>query len=382
MEQGIDLQRTLESYFQWFHKYPELGNHEYKTTARIKELLAQAGVEILESNLATGCIACIRGGTTGPVIALRSDIDALPIVEATNLAYTSKNSGCMHACGHDFHLTALLGAAKLLNARKEQLCGTIKLVFQPSEEVAGGARDVLASGLLDDVQEIYGLHVAAELAPDTVAVCVGADHAAVGIFSIDIKGKGGHAALPHLCIDPITALAQLVTSVQNIVSRSIDPFDQVVISITHVESGSAWNVIPSDAILEGTIRVLSKHALETVTRRMEQVCAGVAQSTDTDISFNLKMTSPATDNHPKLVTFVEQTANELGLRVTPCTPTMTGEDFALYQQRIPGTFWHIGVNSPQPLHHPGFIADTASLSGASKLLAELGEKALLRLIIE
>ncbi|MDR2069067.1 MAG: amidohydrolase, partial [Spirochaetaceae bacterium] len=234
------LQSTLEDYFTWFHRHPELGFEEHKTTARIRELLLQAGVEILDTPLKTGLIARIRGRPGGPVTALRADIDALPIDEATGLDYASEHPGCMHACGHDFHLTALLGAAILLRDEAEALAGTVKLVFQPAEEGAGGAQVVLDTGGLDDAEEIYGLHVTAGLAPGLIALSPGATYAAVGSFRVLVKGQGGHAAEPHHCKDPVVAAAQIINHAQTIISRGMSPFEPAVLSITRVRAGTTW----------------------------------------------------------------------------------------------------------------------------------------------
>jgi amidohydrolase len=375
----MELQQTLEEYFQWFHRHPELGFQETATTAHIREILSSLGVEILDTGLETGLVACIRGSKPGPVIALRSDIDALPITEASGLAYASEHEGRMHACGHDFHLTALLGAAHLLKSQQDKLAGTIKLLFQPSEEMPGGAQRVLDTGVLDDVKEIYGLHVNPFCASGTVAVSAGPTHAAVGVLNIRIAGRGGHAGYPHLSADPIIAQAQLVNAIQPIVSRNTDPFQQAVISITRINGGSAWNVIPSEVLLEGTVRTLKKEVLNLVRERLQALCRGIGESSGTAIELDLRITSPATNNDPLLTDFVIQTARDLGIPVVQDQPSMGGEDFALYQERIPGVFWIIGVGGGQPIHHPGFIADPAPLSRAAELSAALGIKSLQRL---
>ncbi|SHI22253.1 amidohydrolase [Sporobacter termitidis DSM 10068] len=373
------LQELLLTHFQWFHRHPELGNTERQTTARIREILAAAGVEILDTGLSTGLVAIVRG-KGGPVVALRADIDALPVTEASGLDYASENIGCMHACGHDFHLTALLGAALLLQEQKDALDGSVKLIFQPAEELIGGARQVLDSGALDDVREIYGLHVASEVPAGTIAVSAGATHAAVGGFQITVRGKGGHAAAPHECVDPIVAAAQLVGAAQTIVSRNTDPFDKAVLSVTSVHSGNTWNVIPPDARLEGTIRALGTEQYKSIAGRFGQLCRGVALATGTEIDYTWHLGAPATNNDPALTRFAAETAEGLKLTVVPDVPGMGGEDFALYQERIPGVFWRIGVGSPQAVHHPAFVADPAPLHTAATLLAALGKAALKRLV--
>ncbi|MDR0877999.1 MAG: amidohydrolase [Treponema sp.] len=385
------LQKTLEEYFKWFHRHPELGNEEKETTAHIRDILTAAGVEILDTSLKTGLVAQISGTKSDsqsksqngqqktPVVALRCDIDALPIDEASGVAYASENPHCMHACGHDFHITSMLGAALLLTQEKENLTGTIKLLFQPAEEGGGGAKQVLDSGVLDDVEEIYGLHVAADLEKNVIAVRPGATHAAVGSFKIVIRGKGSHAAYPHLSNDPLVASAAIITAAQTIVSRNTSPFEQAVVSITHVEGGSAWNVIPSEVLIEGTFRAFSEEKLNYLSERLAQICEGIGISYGLQVDYAWKRYTIATNNDPALAEFAAQTARDLGLTVIEGEPGMGGEDFALYQQKIKGVFWNIGVASPNGLHHPGFVANLEPLSTAAGLLARLGKGALERL---
>jgi amidohydrolase len=376
----LALQAVLEDYFHWFHRHPERSYQEKETTARIKEILGGMGVEILDTGLVTGAVACIRGGS-GPTVALRCDIDALPLTETSGLSYASEHEGCMHACGHDFHLTAMLGAAHLLRENRDKLNGTVKLIFQPAEELAGGAEQVLATGALEDVREIYGLHVSPELAPATVAVCAGPTNAAAGILRIRITGKGGHAGYPHLCVDPIIAQAQLINALQTLVSRNTDPFSQAVISITRVTAGTTWNIIPPEALLEGTVRTFKEDVLDCLSRRIHEVCRGIGESSGTVIEPDLYFSSAATDNDPLLAEFVADTARERGMTVVKYTPSMGGEDFSLYQKRIPGVFWFIGVGSPHPLHHPQFVADPSGLQPAAELLAALGSRAPMRTMV-
>jgi amidohydrolase len=382
MNAAPQLQSTLEGYFRWFHMHPELSMEERETSQKIREILSDVGVETLELGLETGVLARVCGKARGSkevTIALRADIDALPIKEESGLPYASMNDGKMHACGHDFHTTSLLGAAMLLQERRDALPGTVKLVFQPAEENVGGAQKVIDAGALDDVSEIYGLHVAADLNAGEVEVCAGADHAAVDKFTVRVTGRGGHAAEPHHATDPILALAQFINTAQGVVSRNVDPFDKAVLSITQIHSGATWNVIPDSASAEGTIRTLSQDTREKMLKRLREIGEGVSLSSGAQIKIDVENLSPATDNDPKLATIVADTARELGMAVVPVTPNMGGEDFALYQLRMPGVFFSIGVGSPRSLHNSAFIANPAPLSAASTLMAALAEKALRRL---
>ncbi|MDR0556933.1 MAG: amidohydrolase [Treponema sp.] len=373
---GSALQETLAAHFKWFHSHPELGHHERETTARIRNILMDAGVKILDTGLKTGLVARVGGGEM--VVALRCDIDALPIAEATGLDYASKN-GCMHACGHDFHLTSMLGAAMLLKQRESRLMGAVKLIFQPAEETVNGAISVLASGVLDDVAEIYGLHTAPDMPVSMIGVSPGAVYAAVGSFTIRIHGKGGHAAHPHECRDPIVALSQIIGAAQTIVSRQTSPFDSAVLSFTHVESGNTWNIIPEEAFAEGTIRAFGTDRFNAIMERLARVCKGVEETSGIQIDFQCELNAPAVNNDAELVEFVKRTAQELGFKTVPSSQTMGGEDFAFYLERIRGVFWNIGVASPEPAHNPRFVANPAALDTASALLASIAEKSLKRL---
>jgi amidohydrolase len=373
------LQQKLEEHFRWFHRHPEPSNMEKETTAQIRRILDDAGVEVIDSKLKTGLVARIRGRTPEPVIALRCDIDALPVTEATGLDYASENLGFMHACGHDFHICAMLGAALLLKEEAETLDGTVTLLFQPAEEGGGGALQVLKSGVLDNASEIYGIHAVAELKPGVIGVSPGATYAAVGTFKIVIKGKGAHGAAPHQSRDPITTAAQLVSAAQTIVSRNIAPFDQVVLSFTHIEAGNTWNVIPETALLEGTFRAFGDEKLEAIAHRLEEVSRGIAAATGVGVDFSHRVYTSATNNDPALVELIIKTARAIGLETVPSLPNMGGEDFALYQKKIPGVFWTIGIGSPEGHHHPGFIANPSPLSTAAELFAAIARDSLRRL---
>jgi amidohydrolase len=374
-----DFQEILKQAYRYLHQHPELSFQETETTAWLRARLGSLGIETLDTGLSTGLVAIIRGDQAGKTVALRADIDALPVHEETALPYASAEQGVMHACGHDFHTSALLGAATLLQQNRASLKGSVKLVFQPAEEHSGGAKLVLKTGMLADVSEIYGLHVMPMIPSGTVALRSGANHAAVGWFTIRISGRGGHAALPHTCADPIVALGQLIGALQTVVSRAVDPFENVVVSVTHVSAGSTWNVIPSEAFLEGTFRVFSNELATVVSDRIANICSGVAQSSGTEISLDWKVTTPATNNASDLVSFAAETARSLGLPPTDDLLTMTGEDFAEYQRTIPGVFVHFGIGGDKPLHNPAFLADEAQLSRAARYLASLASKSLERL---
>ncbi|MDR2490193.1 MAG: amidohydrolase [Spirochaetaceae bacterium] len=373
------LAKRLLAEFEWLHSHPELSYAEFETTAHIRAALLEAGIAVLDTPLATGLVAEIHGGRTGATVALRADIDALPINEESGVAYSSIHEGRMHACGHDFHTSGLLGAALLLQERRKNLAGAVRLLFQPAEEVSGGAAGMIAAGGLDGVEEIYGLHVMPNLKSGVVAVTEGATFAATLKFSIRIQGKGGHAAMPELCADPIVAAAALISSAQTIVSRNTGPFESVVVSCTHIEAGTAWNIIPDTAFIEGTIRALGTEKCAAASEKLNAVCRGTEKAFNVTIAYTPENDAPSTNNDAILCDFIRNVAADSGYQVTAFQPTMGGEDFALYQQKVPGVFFCFGVESPYALHHPKFTAKTDNLAAAALLLARIAEQALERL---
>jgi amidohydrolase len=371
------LGEKITPWFEWFHRHPELQNREHETTKRIREILTEHGIEILNTGLETGAIA--RTGSGKPVVALRADIDALPLAEETGLSYASEIPGCMHACGHDFHTAALLGAAVLLGEKREKPAGTVKLIFQPAEESGRGSLKIIGTGELGDVEEIYGLHVSPELPRGQIGASAGATYAAVGSFSIRIRGQGGHAGYPHRSRDPIVVLAHIVTAAQAIVSRGTDPFEPSVLSITRVEAGNTWNVIPGEAIIEGTIRSLAGGKWEAIARQLGEIVKGAELSWGVSAEYQSDLLSPAVNNDGALAGFAAETAREMGLAAGPSIPGMWGEDFALYQERIRGAFLNFGVGGSANVHSPLFAVDPALLAPAAEYLSLLAEKALARL---
>jgi len=378
MTDSKDFDKILKEEFEWLHRHPELALLEIKTTDHIKVFLQNHGIELLDLPLPTGVLAVIRGKNPYPVVALRADIDALPLQEETDLPYKSEHPGQMHACGHDFHTSALLGAAVLLQARKSELEGTVKLLFQPAEETASGAEKVLATGMLDDVDMIFGLHVRADAAPGIIYVMPGPDHAAVDRFLIDIEGTGTHAAHPNLGTDPIVASAALIQGFQTVVSRNVDPVCESVVSITRIESGRTWNIIPADAQLEGTTRTFDEPTRKLVRSRLGKITEGIGTSYGVKTSLQWLTGTPATNNDYDLVEFIRKTAAEMGYQAKTAVASMGGEDFAVFQQKIPGVIWQIGVGSKCFLHHPEFSVDISALPIASRFMAALGEQILIQ----
>lgn len=344
----------------YIHQHPELSGQEYQTTAFLKERLEELGIRILESGLKTGLIAEIGSGQ--PVVALRADIDALPILEQTNLPYKSQNPGVMHACGHDFHQTSLLGAAALLKEKEDQLEGTVRLIFQPAEEISEGASDVLATGLLEDVQGIIGFHNIPQLKAGQLALNAGAMMAGVEKFKVTVTGVSSHAARPDLGVDTVTAVTTMVQNLQLLISRTVSPFETAVLSITHLDVGSTWNVLPKSGYFEGTIRSFNPSVQRELKEHFVSIVRHIAKSLEVDVAFEWGVTPPVTFNDEELTKVVCEASQDLA-EVLPANPSTAGEDFAFYQERIPGVFAFIGSNGEPDapdLHHDHMTIDDAA----------------------
>ena len=344
----------------YLHQHPELSGKEYQTTAFLKDRLEGLGIRVLESGLKTGLIAEIGSGH--PVVALRADIDALPILEQTGLPYQSQNPGVMHACGHDFHQTSLLGAASLLKEKEDQLDGTIRLIFQPAEEISEGATEVLATGLLEDVQGIIGFHNMPQLKAGQLTLNAGAMMAGVEKFKVTVTGVSSHAARPDLGADTVTAVTTMVQNLQLLISRTVSPFETAVLSITHLDVGSTWNVLPKSGYFEGTIRSFNPSLQRELKERFISIVRHTAKSLGVDVTFEWGVTPPVTFNDEELTQVVWEASQDLA-EVLPANPSTAGEDFAFYQERIPGVFAFIGSNGDPDapdLHHDHMTIDDAA----------------------
>ncbi|WP_145335466.1 amidohydrolase [Paenibacillus xylanexedens] len=378
-EQEKEFAAHLTAIRRHLHRNPELSGEEKETTAAIRGWLEEEGVRLAdEYKLRTGLVAEVGQGN-GPVVALRADIDALPIQEETRLEFASQIPGRMHACGHDAHTAILIGAARLLKRRESSLPGKIRLIFQPSEEKATGARQVIQSRALDDVQAIFGLHNKPDLRVGTVGIREGALMAAADGFVVKVQGVGTHAAVPEAGIDPIVVASHIVIALQAIVSRNVGAQESAVLSVTKMNSGTAWNVIPEEAILDGTVRTFDEKVRARIRERFNQVVAGVAAAYGTTATIRWIQGPPAVVNDESLALDAEQVVNELGLNHVRPLPSPAGEDFSFYQKEVPGLFLFLGTSGPHEWHHPGFDVDEQALPIGAHLLAGLAEQALKRL---
>ena len=341
----------------YLHRHPELSGQEYQTTIFLKNYLEDLEIRILDSNLKTGLIAEIGSGQ--PIIALRADIDALPIFEQTNLPYTSQNPGVMHACGHDFHQTSLLGAAELLKAMEEDLQGTIRLIFQPAEETSCGALEVIETGYLADVKAIVGFHNMPQLKANQLALKPGAMMAGVEKFKVEVEGISSHAARPDLGVDTVLALTSMVQALQVLVARTVSPFEANVLSITHIKAGTTWNVLPQNGFFEGTIRSFSPSSQKKLKEDFIKIVENTAENFGARVSITWDQTPPVTYNDPDLTELLFENSKTFA-EVVEARPSTAGEDFAFYQEKIPGVFAFIGSNGADAapdLHHDTMTID-------------------------
>lgn len=371
-----ELETRLISIRRHLHQYPELSTEEFETTKSIQKWLQEEDIEIRQTDLPTGVFADIVGEKPGPIVAIRADIDALPIEELTGLPYTSKVKGKMHACGHDFHTAAAIGAAYLLKESQSELTGTVRLIFQPAEESGGGAKRVIQDGQLDGVNAIIGLHNKPDLPVGTIGLKEGPLMAAVDRFDIVLRGKGSHGALPHTGRDPIAASAQLITTLQNIVSRNISPLQSAVVSVTKIEGGSTWNVIPGEVTLEGTVRTFDSAVREEVKEKLDRIVEHIAAAFSQEATVKWSPGPSALLNDATVTEIARKSAEQQSLKVIYPEPSMAGEDFGYYLQLIPGAFAFFGTSGKEDWHHPAFTVDETAIIKAAYFLSETAKRLL------
>lgn len=374
--QHAPLAQFIQAFRHELHQHPELSNQEFETTKKIRAVLEKEGIRILELPLKTGLVAEVGGLQDGPLVVVRSDIDALPIEEESGVEFSSKNAGVMHACGHDFHSSAALGAAILLKRIEPELKGTVRILFQAAEETGLGAPEVIAVGALDGASAIFGIHNDPTLPVGVIGGKDGALTAGVDRFEIKIAAKGCHAAKPHEGNDPIIILGQLISAVQTIISRTVPSDNNAVVSITQVHSGSTWNVIPDTAYVEGTVRTFSQAARDLIEQRFRQIVAGIASTFGAEIEFIWHAGPPSVVNTPHWVDFALQVADAEGFEARRVDASPIGEDFAFYQQKLPGTFMMVGSGGPYALHHPKFRVDDRALFPTAHYLYQLAKQSL------
>lgn len=379
------LQTLYSDMVKWrrhFHQHPELSFQEYETSKMIAELLQSWGLEVRQSGTGTGIAATLKGALPGKVIALRADIDALPISDEKNCEYASKVPGVMHACGHDAHTAELLAVARYYSLHRDVMVGTRVFLFQPAEELLpGGAADMIQDGALDGVDAIYGVHLWSQIPYGAVMTRAGALMASPDEFELEIIGKGGHGGLPHQSADAIVTGAAVVQALQTIVSRNVNPLDAAVLSVGYFQAGAAKNVIAERCKLGGTIRSLTPDVRKRMRKRLEEIIDHVCKMHGTQ--YNLRFV----EGYPALVNDATEAQRVLSVaarvlpecRTSECEPVMAGEDFAYYLQEKPGCFIFVGAGredgSSPPHHHPLFDIDERSMLVAARLLIAVADDA-------
>jgi N-acetylcysteine deacetylase len=357
--------------------YPEVANTEFKTTAFIRKLVEKQGLRVLPIKMKTGILAELKGNKPGPTIAMRADIDALPITEETNLPFKSKNVGCMHACGHDVHTATGLGVVHVLASMREKLQGTVRFIFQPAEECPpGGARPMIANGALKDVATIFGLHVDPSVPVGQIGLRDGAALAAAIDFDLIVTGVSGHAARPHLCVDALVTGAEIIHSLQTIVSREVDPISPVAITIGQFQAGTARNVIAQTAHIIGTARTLSPEIAKRLPVLIERTASSICAARGAKLEMNLIADYPPMINDAAVNRcFAKGFERLYGNREIITTPqSLGGEDFACYLEKVPGAMMRVGVGNKKigadkPWHHPAFMVDERALTVGTATLA-------------
>ena len=366
------------------HAHPELGFHEVRTAGIVARELTSLGLEVHTGIGRTGVVAILDGSKPGPVVLVRADMDALPIIEETGAPYASLNTGVMHACGHDAHTAILLTVAKILNAHRAELAGTVKLMFQPAEEGMGGAEEMITEGVLEDpkVDVALALHVWNEKPVGWIGIANGPALAGAEIFNLKVLGKGGHGAAPHLAVDPILASAQIITALQGIVSRNVFPLQPAVVSVCTIHAGETFNVIPPTVEMTGTIRTFEPAVRKLVLERFEKTIRSIAEAMGCQVELDVKRLTPATINHSNIASRVQSVARNLlpDAEVDPANfVTMGSEDFAFILEKIQGCFFFIGSANPEKgldasHHHPKFdIDETVLPEGAALMSASIME---------
>ncbi len=371
---AIALRRRL-------HARPELGLELPETQRAVLDALQGLDLELGTGGKTSAVLATLRGGRPGPTLLLRADMDALPLAEETGLAFSSEHPGRMHACGHDAHVAMLASAAKLLAARRHEIAGTLKLLFQPGEEGYAGARVLIEEGLLDAAPRVdaaFAIHVDSSLPSGSVAFRAGSVLASADVLSIDVTGRGGHASMPHLALDPIPAACEIVLALQSLVTRRVDVFDPAVLTIAKLTAGSTSNVIPPAANLLGTIRTVSEKTRRALHEQIGRVARGIASAHGLETQVHVIDGYPVTVNEPGFTGFVRETAARLvgeGRSIEMPTPVMGAEDFAFVLEKVPGSIVFLGARPASgetaPLHSNRMVLDESAFATGIALHAAI-----------
>ncbi|MGB9597251.1 MAG: M20 metallopeptidase family protein [Candidatus Poribacteria bacterium] len=378
IEEAEKIKHKLIDIREHFHKYPELSFQEFRTSQKIAELLKEIGLDEIETGIAkTGVVGVLYGEGKDKTIAIRADIDALPIQETNEVPYKSINDGVMHACGHDVHITTAIGSAMVLSKIKDKLKGNVKFIFQPAEEIFGGAKMMVEQGVLEKspkVDAIIALHVWDGLNLGFIGIRTGAFMASADRLEIVVKGKGGHGAMPNLTNDPIVASAQIINAFQTVVSRSTSPLQPIVLSICKIEGGQAFNIIPTQVKMEGTLRTLDDTVLANAIEKIQLILKGVTESMDVEYEFNYYAGCPVLFNDVNMVELIKKAGSVVvgEENVINVDPTMGGEDFTYFARKVPGVMFCLGVNKgvSSPVHRPTFDVPSEAIGIGVSVLCQ------------
>ncbi len=359
-----------------FHRHPELAFEENRTAGIIAERLTGLGLEVQSGIAQTGVVAMLRGGQPGKTVLVRADIDALPIVEDASYEYVSRNRGAMHACGHDGHIAIGLTVAELLTSQRDQIKGNVKFLFQPAEEIVGGAKPMIDAGVMQGVDAALGLHLGNDSPVGTAGMRVGPSMANVDSIQITVRGRGGHGSQPEKAIDAVMAACQVVTTLQTLVSREISPNQAAVLSFGTINGGFASNIIAPEVILTGTVRSFLPEVRETMIRRIEELAVGLGKALRCEIIFEVVYSCPAVVNDPDMTELVRTSAiSSLGEKDVLNIPQIMGsDDMALFLKEVPGCYFVVGSGRHDgqsfPHHHPGFDIEEDSLVIGTRVMTK------------
>ena len=363
---------------RWFHQHPEIAEKEFETSAKVQEELDKYGISWRHCGLKTGVLATIEGAKPGKTILLRGDMDALPVTEETGAPYASQNPGLMHACGHDCHTATMLTVARILNDHKDELCGTVKVVFQPAEEIGTGAPGMINEGALEGVDSAFAIHIMSMIPSGQVSISCGPQMAGVDKFVINIEGKGGHASSPHECIDPVVCMGSMIGNLQSVVSRQCSPMDSAVLTIGKAESGTLWNIIPSTASLEGTTRYFTRQLYTDFPQMMERVVKYTAETYRCNAELNYIRMIPPTINDVEFAEMARAAAAKVvsNKNVVDIGPIAIGEDFGLFLEKVPGALALVGVGNEAcgaiwPQHSAKYTVDEDALINSALIYVQV-----------
>jgi amidohydrolase len=362
----IDIRRRI-------HEHPEIAFEEVKTAALVSETLASLGIEHQTGVGRTGVVGHIRGARSGPTLLIRADMDALPMQEHTGLPYASKIPNRMHACGHDIHTATVLAVGAVLKRLEKRLAGNVRLVFQPAEEAIGGAKEMIAEGVMEGVDMALSLHNRPEIPVGEFGIVQGYANSAVDSFDILVRGKGGHAARPYAAVDPIVMAAQIINQIQTIVSRNVRALDSCVVTVGSIHAGDARNIIPETCELKGTVRSRQPEARDAAEAGLKRICEGVARSFGAECELSYRRGTPGIYNHPDMV---DRTAASIKAQIGDVAydyePSMGGEDFALMAELVPAFRLLVGSSQPgraDKVHNSNYQPDERSIAFGARALS-------------